>query len=442
MCFGSKDNRDSHIPASKPAQIPLNQQQPATSKPPPLASKANYNSSNNNNLNMAPDYAPPQGPPPPTSAYAYADAAPPPGPPPSHSGSRPHNAAAAAVGDAVYQPPPGPPPASTSNSNSNSGYDYAPPAGPPPQTTDAKNKNNPFFNGNGGADAALPPPKDWEAAVPDTSLLPPPPDYFGGFDRSPANNATEAEAEAGERWCADYPLYAPLALDSGSAQQMAAAVAQGDVRVFAPPFFRGTLGPTARGVWRGRSGPGSPDVCLATYPPLWSAAAAAAARNRNSSATKTIYYEVRILPSSSHRQGEVSLAIGLAAPPYPPFRLPGWHRASAAVHGDDGRRYVNDRWGGRTFVAPFRRGETVGFGARFAPGAAGLGVRAEYFFTRGGREEGRWDLHEETDGSEDLPVDGLEGASRDLCAAVGVFDEVAFEIVFRPELCAFRPEGL
>lgn len=434
MCFGNKDNSDNNLPA-KPAQVPLNQlqqQQQTTSKPPPPPPPPPSQNHNGNTM-AAQDYAPPQGPPP-IKAYAV-----PPGPPPSHS--RPNGGggggsnSSSGIGD--YSAPPGPPPPAASHD-----YDYAPPAGPPPppskKTTDTK--NNPFFNNDNNHDPfssssssstskapqlpPLAPPQDWETAVPDTSLLPPPPNYFSGFDRSPANNATEAEADAGERWCADYPLYAPsAALDP---RALAAAVEQGNISVFAPPFFRGTLGPTTPGIWRGRSGPGAPDTCLATYPPLYSAAAHAPLVATGT--PHTIYYEVRILPDS--RKNEISLALGFAAPPYPPFRLPGWHRASLAVHGDDGHRYVNDRWGGKTFVPPFRRGQTVGLGMRFAPGAAGLGTKVEVFFTRDGREEGRWDLHEETDLREDLPVAGLEG-SRDLCAAVGVFDAVGFEIVFR-----------
>ncbi|RYO81966.1 hypothetical protein DL766_010083 [Monosporascus sp. MC13-8B] len=406
MCFGSKDNTDD--PAPKPAQVP---QQPRTSSPTsrPPPSKAN----------MPEDYAAPPGPPP--SHYAGAPssadyAVPPPIPPPSHF--------RADAGDlADVAPPPGPPPSKAKNNpffdSAPAADDFQPPPGPPPGHASA----------SASASNELKPPQDWETAVPDTSLLPPPPNYFSGFDRSPANNATEEQAEAGERWCADYPLYAPI-LPDGAALE---AAARGDVGVFAPPCYLGQVAQVAPGVWRGRTHRGAADACLATYPPLYSARAHLPAAGNVKE--KTIYYEVRILDDS--RADEVSLALGFAAPPYPPFRLPGWHRASLAVHGDDGHRYVNDRWGGKTFTRPFRRGETLGVGMAFGPGAGGLGTRVEVFLTRGGREEGRWNLHEETDLHEDLPVDGLEG-SRDLCAAVGVFDAVSFEIVFRPELWAWK----
>lgn len=277
--------------------------------------------------------------------------------------------------------------------------------------------------------------------MPDTSLLPPPPNYFSGFDRSPANNATEEEAEAGERWCAEFPLYAPQALDQDPAAL--AALEQGNINVFTPPSYQGSLTRLGVGHWRGDTPRGSSDACLATYPPLYSARAhgqSVVATGR----TKTIYYEVRILGdgggsgffSSANAKKDVTLALGFTAPPYPAFRLPGWHRASLAVHGDDGHRYVNDLWGGKSFTEPFRRHETLGVGMRFGPGAGGLGIRVEVFFTRDGQLDNsrhRWDLHEEADSHEDRPVDGLDG-SRDLCAAVGVFDDVEFELVFRPDL--------
>src|SRR5438034_682408 len=80
--------------------------------------------------------------------------------------------------------------------------DFAPPPGPPPPP---------------------PPAADWETAVPDTSLLPPPPAFFGGWRESPANNATEAESEAAERWCAVHPMSAPLAPDGGARAALAAS---------------------------------------------------------------------------------------------------------------------------------------------------------------------------------------------------------------------------
>jgi hypothetical protein len=164
---------------------------------------------------------------------------------------------------------------------------------------------------------------------------------------------------------------------------------------------------------------------------------------------KTCYYEVRI---SKRNRSEVSLGLGFGASPYPTFRLPGWHRGCLAVHGDDGSKYINDRWGGKDFTSPFKPGETIGIGMRFterdleAPPAydgapkteARTPLDVEVFLTRDGRVDGSWNLHEEGDAVEDLPVDGLEGYN-DLFAVVGTFDVVEFEILFAEGEWMYRP---
>jgi hypothetical protein len=88
-----------------------------------------------------------------------------------------------------------------------------------------------------------------EAVVPDTSLFPPPPSFFSGYDRSPAHNATEAQAEAGERWCAQHPLVAPVTLDAAAV----AALDAHNPRLMQPDGYRGTLRWTAPGVWAART---------------------------------------------------------------------------------------------------------------------------------------------------------------------------------------------
>jgi hypothetical protein len=162
--------------------------------------------------------------------------------------------------------------------------------------------------------------------------------------------------------------------------------------------------------------------------------------------TKTIYYEVQLTHAhNGRRPGDICLALGFAALPYPSFRMPGWHRGSLAVHGDDGHRFVNDRWGGKAFTAPFARGERLGLGMTFtAASGSGNGARGrietEVFFTRQGREVGRWNLHEETDAEQDLPVTGLEGY-HDLSCAVGTCGETGFEVLFDPARWLFKPQG-
>ena len=74
--------------------------------------------------------------------------------------------------------------------------------------------------------------------------------------------------------------------------------------------------------------------------------------------------------------GENGIAIGYCAKPYPSWRLPGWERASLGVHGDDGRRFVNDTWGGKDFTTKFVEGETVGIGMEFDVRVADAGAGA------------------------------------------------------------------
>ncbi|KAK1835494.1 hypothetical protein QBC39DRAFT_340376 [Podospora conica] len=197
--------------------------------------------------------------------------------------------------------------------------------------------------------------------------------------------------------------------------------------------FQGTLTRVAPGVWAGETGKACADSTIIGYPPLYVV-------KRDSPLAfggrkKTVYYEVKI---KGPAKGDVCLALGFTALPYPGFRMPGWHRGSVAVHGDDGHKYVNDRWGGKDFAEPFRVGETVGVGMAFWVGGRG-GVEVEVFMTRDGRFAGKWDLHEESDAVEDGPVTGLEGF-HDLSCAVGAYQATSFEVVFDPARWLYQPE--
>ncbi|KJK91305.1 hypothetical protein H633G_04855 [Metarhizium anisopliae BRIP 53284] len=286
MCSGGP-NEMNNDPAPRPAQKP---QRPERAKTPSWNAYPSSAASSSKQHT----YAPPSGPPP--SQHQYAA---PPGPPPSHRQNE-------------FAPPAGPPPDHKPGyalPPSNQDWAVPPPEAPPSQKTAEH---------------------DWQAAVPDTSLFPPPPAIFSGHDYSPTNNATEEEAEAGEAW-----------------------------------------------------------------------------------------------------------SVGFTALPYPSFRLPGWHRGSLAVHSDDGRKYINDRWGGKDFTHAFRKGETLGIGMTFAPTGTPR-PDVSVFFTRDGVRAGGWDLHEETDAKQDLPVTGLEGF-HDLTCAIGVFDSADIEVVFDPAKWKYKP---
>ncbi|KAK3329090.1 hypothetical protein B0H66DRAFT_469726 [Apodospora peruviana] len=408
------------------------------------------------------DFAPPPGPPPshrPPSNHHHDDMGPPAGPPPSHrtANNNPFHNDVDSVG-----PPPGPPPSASASHhpqslnpfrlNQNQSNDsFAPPPGPPPSHRQQDDYMQPppgpppshhkqqdddsyMQPPPGPPPAAKKPQHDWESVVPDTALFPPPPSFFSGFDRSPATNATEQEAEAGEAWCKQHPPTPPIHLDAAALDTLRPPY---NIRLMEPtPGFRGTLQWKAPGVWSGRTDAQARDSCIIGYPPLYSVTNHSPLAS--ASASKTVYYEVSIGRDGGH--GDVCLALGYAALPYPSFRMPGWHRGSLAVHGDDGHKYINDRWGGKDFTVPFKRGETYGIGMTFSVAAGGGRIETNIFFTRQGRETGRWNLHEETDAEQDLPVTGLEGY-HDLSCAIGTYTATQFDVIFDPSRWLYKPAG-
>lgn len=156
---------------------------------------------------------------------------------------------------------------------------------------------------------------------------------------------------------------------------------------------------------------------------------------------KNIYFEVRVLAMGGTRaREEAGIAIGFCAKPYPSWRLPGWQRASLGVHGDDGRRFVNDPDGGLDFTRPFQPGETVGIGMTFSvpPSVQSHGkAPTEVFFTRNGKRDAGWQVNEERDRESDSVL-GLEG-ELDLYAAIGMFGAVEFEVQLAPEGWLYQP---
>ena len=206
------------------------------------------------------------------------------------------------------------------------------------------------------------------------------------------------------------------------------ALEAGNIRLIKPAGFNGRINWLSPGHWEGYTVKDSPDRCIIGYPPMY------VVRDHDPSATgvaKTIYYEVKIRKESATN----FLAMGFTALPYPSFRMPGWHRASLAVHGDDGHRFINDTWGGKDFTGEFKIGETLGIGMTFKPG--GRRHIVHIFFTRDGQKVGGWDLHEESDAEEDRPVDGLEGFN-DLSCAIGTYDGVSFEVIFDKNQWLYR----
>ncbi|KAL8899567.1 MAG: hypothetical protein Q9192_001507 [Flavoplaca navasiana] len=328
-----------------------------------------------------------------------------------------------------YAPPPGPPP---SHAPTNHHYptpplghnELLPPSGPPPPHR---------------ADDEPPPYHDW-TVIPDTALLPPPPSI--GHEASPSGNASLSDADRAHEWCRTYPLirpHQPAAVHHDS-------INIGNIELVRPKEFQGNLSKAGLGCWKGSTKSGGQDACLLGSLPCYFACSDSPVAT---GVKKTIYFEVRVLSYGGGRGGDASsLAIGWSALPYPTWRMPGWERGSLAVHGDDGRRYVNDTWGGKDFTNPIQAGQTAGLGMEFSipssppdygsSPAQTPSINVDVFFTRDGAKESGWSLHEELDAQNDLGVNGLDGQF-DLYAAVGLFGGVEFEVNFTRDRWLWQP---
>ena len=118
------------------------------------------------------------------------------------------------------------------------------------------------------------------------------------------------------------------------------------------------------------------------------------------------------------------------------------------MHGDDGRKYVNDGWGGKDFTSSFKEGETIGLGMVFsmpdscpayvASREEGVLLKVDIFLTRNGQRLDGWNLHEQLDADADFGIDGLDG-QYDLYGAVGIFGAVEFDVLFNSKDWLWQP---
>ena len=210
-----------------------------------------------------------------------------------------------------YQAPQGPP-------LRNSGY--APPPGPPPSHQNYEHNSTPNISSQ-----EPPPYHDW-TIIPDTALLPPPPSV--GYETGIASNADPCEADRARDWC----RMNPLIFSHQPTLAQIAAVRSGNVQLMRPKEYRGELFTPRTGVWQGITRAGSSDSCILTSSPLYFAHADSPTRTGQ---PKTIYFELEVTSLGCGSKTDVcSIAIGYCALPYPTWRMPGWERASLAVHSD------------------------------------------------------------------------------------------------------------
>lgn len=310
---------------------------------------------------------------------------------------------------------------------------YEPPPGLPP-TLSSKPDYPPTDN---------PPPYEAWLSIPDNSLLPPVPTIPN--EVSPANNASASSAEKGHTWCGRYPVYTP----SSPSAALLSRTTRLELNLDKPPNLksRSTITQLSPTSWRVKTVSSQDDVTLtSTLPAYFAAVSNPLLPNSPGVATISFTVEVVSLPDPGYSSSDSVLAMGFASKPYPPFRLPGWHRASLAIHSDDGRRYVNDPYGGIDFTAPFRTGDRITVTLSVSPTPSPVQqYRGPYGDVRpvstlakcvtrvqvkkNGDVEGGWDVHEERDGEKDQGIEGLQGES-DLYVCVGFCGEVEAVIRF------------
>ncbi|KAF2476014.1 uncharacterized protein BDR25DRAFT_253647 [Lindgomyces ingoldianus] len=326
-----------------------------------------------------------------------------------------------------YQSPHVSPPA---QGDSSSGY-VATPGPPPPQYPQ---QPPPSWE--------PPPYHDW-TVIPDNSLLPPPPSIC--YDSSPTANCTMEDGDRAFAWTEANPLWQPQNLTP--AQHT--AIQHGQLALLKAPTYTGDLLPQKRpGHWKCRTHAKCKDSSILTNLPMYSVFWDSPLHTQQ---PKTIYFELKVTGvgrgERTLEEAEAGIAVGFVAPPYPTFRLPGWQRASLGIHGDDGRKYVNDTWGGVDFTTTFKPGDIVGIGIKFAPPQKPPSYEPtqrarlldiDVFFTRNGMREGGWDGNEELDARSEGGTTGLRGEC-DLFPAIGVFGGVDFEVFFSPEDWIYNP---
>jgi SPRY domain len=343
---------------------------------------------------------------------------------------KPNRADAAMVTQESFEPPPGPPPNQRYNN-------FTPPDGPPPGRLEQYDAPS----GPPPGHSQPQPYHDW-TAIPDTALLPPPPTL--GHEISPTNNASLADAERAHEFCNRNNLAVPKSVQAADLN----ALANGDVRLTRPREFSGDVIRLSQteGSWRVQTKKKNRDSCLMTTLPMFSTLEHSPLATE---VPKTVYFEIRIISLGAAGNDENGIAIGYCAQPYPTWRLPGWERGSLGVHGDDGRKYVNDTFGGKDFANPFEVGETIGLGLTFSlpesppaysvDSATSIASKVEVFMTRGGKKVGGWDVHEERDNQDNNEgVEGLEGL-HDIYGAIGLFGSVEFEVFFSYKDWLFKP---
>jgi hypothetical protein len=251
----------------------------------------------------------------------------------------------------MYQPPGRPPPDSyrpPPSDRENANYEspapeYTPPACPPPRTDPAPGSSHPSHP------SYVPPanpsaPPQWEASTGERQLIQKYP--FGIYHDAGADNF-----ERGVQFCETHPYINPP--QYLSYEQLDLIRTQGiNAWIIIPPSrFDGKISKERHGTIEVKTHykPELDKTLVSSHPVLWG-------RYSPREGSKGVYYEVEIEKLGR----DAVVAVGFGCLPYPTdFRLPGWHRHSAAVHSDDGSKFFENSMGGLPYMDQLNKGGTL-----------------------------------------------------------------------------------
>ena len=224
--------------------------------------------------------------------------------------------------------------------NNDSAPQYAPPAYPPPRTDRVPGSSHLSHPGYiPRPDPSAPP--QWEASVGEAQMVQLYP--FGRYHDAGKNNF-----DRGVKFCEWHPHINPPQYVGYEHLDLLRTQGVKAWTVSPPSQFNGKITKERDGTIeiKTRYDPETDKTLVSSFPLLWG-------HYSPREGAKGVYYEVEIEKLGR----DAVVAIGFGCLPYPTdFRLPGWHRHSAAVHSDDGFKFFENPMGGLPYTEPFRKG--------------------------------------------------------------------------------------
>jgi len=218
--------------------------------------------------------------------------------------------------------------------------DYAPPPYPPPRTDPTPGTSHPAHPEYVPPADPLAPPQ-WEASAGETQITQLYP--FGIY-----HDAGRDNFERGVKFCEMHPkINTPQFLSFEHLDLIRAQGARAWT-LLPPSRFDGRITKERDGTIeiKAHYSPDLDKTLVSSYPMLWG-------HYSPHEGARGVYYEVEIEKLAR----DAVVAVGFGCLPYPTdFRLPGWHRHTAAVHSDDGFKFFENPMGGVPYTKPFKKG--------------------------------------------------------------------------------------